>query len=134
MKRLHGAAFPLAAASVCLLAAGCRSADDKARDERASASSWCATLRESALDLRSHRIRAVFARETFRQAREERSGGLSRLRKLSARSTAAADAAPAVSEAAGIASALASDPAADVEARAARLGALAAQLSRGGGS
>ena len=133
MKR-RSAALLLAAGSVCLLAPACRSADDKAREERTAASSWCATLRECALDLRSRRIPAVFARGTFRQAREELSDGLSRLRKLAARSTAAADAAPAVAEAAGIASALESDPTADVDARAARLGTLAALLSRGAGS
>jgi hypothetical protein len=134
VKRAHVAILSAAAACVCLAAPGCRSADDKAREERSSASSWCATLRESALDLRSRRIPARFARDTFRQAREELSDELSRLRKLSAHSTAAADAAPAVAEAAGIASALESDPAADVDGRAARLGALAAQLSRGAGS
>lgn len=134
MRRLDAAVLIGAAACVCLFAAGCRSAEDKARDERSSASSWCATLRETTLDLRSRRIPARFARDTFRQAREELSDELSRLRKLSADSTAAADAAPSVAEAAGIASSLESDPAADVENRAARLGALAALLSRGGGS
>src|SRR5947209_16217027 len=77
VRRLDAAAFAAAAACVCLFSASCRSADDKAREERQSASSWCATLRESALDLRSRRIPSRFARDTFRQAREELSDELS---------------------------------------------------------
>jgi hypothetical protein len=134
VKRRNSGAFSAAAACVCLVASACRPPDDKARDQRASASSWCATLRETVLDLRSRRIPPVFARDTFRQAREELSGELSRLHKLSARSTTAADAVPAVAEAERIAGALESDPTVDVEGRAARLAALGAQLSRGAGS
>ena len=118
---------------ICVLpgAAGCRSPDDEARQARTSAASWCRTLRETALGLRAQTVPSRFAKDTFRQGREELVDGLSRIQKLAPRSKLAADSRAAVAEALNLAAALPSDAPAELDARAGRLGALAAELSRG---
>jgi hypothetical protein len=113
------------------LAAGCRSPEEEAKQARMSAASWCSTLRETVVGLRARTVPSRFAKDTFRQGREELADGLSRIRKLAARSKLAADAAPAVTEAMNLAAALQSEAPAELDARAGRLGALAAELSRG---